>query len=67
MKSFKFTVSDPGDPSVGIRPVYEEITFSFEFGGHDNESVKELIETMKNLLASHIGGEVESRCEVEEL
>lgn len=67
MKSFKFTVSDPGDPSVGIHPMREEITLSFEFGGHDEEILSDLIESLKETFASHIGGEVKSKCVVEEL
>lgn len=50
MKTFKLILTDSGDSSVGMFPVYEEIKVSFEYGGHDKESAKEF----KNQLAKLI-------------
>lgn len=51
----KLILTDLGDSSVGMFPVYEEILVSFEYGGHDAESIRVFTDALKELVGDCFG------------
>jgi hypothetical protein len=53
-QKLSFIVVDSGDPSVGISPIFEEVTIVLENGGWDSELLQDFQESMREVLKSHL-------------
>jgi len=61
-QTISFTVTDPGDPSAGLMSFREEVSLQLKFGGHDEDTVAELMGLIAMALTGVLG---HGNCKVE--